>query len=121
MTFGPLMVPLLMAMPITLNVNGQDRKVTVEPRTSLLEVLRDQLGLTGCKDLQDVSVDGADTVMVDGKATYAGATLALSATAKQIHTVESLRNGNELDEVVSCFVTMSPESASLERIEKNEG
>ena len=89
---------------ITLNVNGDDHTVTVYPRTTLLEVLRNQLNLTGCKDLQDVSVDGADTVMVDGKATYAGATLALSATAKQIRTVESLRNGNELDEVVSCFV-----------------
>ena len=89
---------------ITLNVNGDDHTVTVYPRTTLLEVLRNQLNLTGCKDLQDVSVDGADTVMVDGKATYAGATLAMQARGKQIRTVESLRNGNELDEVVSCFV-----------------
>ncbi len=89
---------------ITLMVNGQAREVRVEPRTTLLEVLRDQLNLTGCKDLQDVHVDGADTVLVDGKATYAGTVLALSARGKLIQTVESLRNGDQLDPVVRCFV-----------------
>ena len=89
---------------ITLNVNGQDHNVTVYPRTTLLEVLRNQLNLTGCKDLQDVSVDGADTVLVDGKATFAGTVLAMQAVGKQVHTVESLRNGNEVNEVVGCFV-----------------
>jgi xanthine dehydrogenase YagT iron-sulfur-binding subunit len=68
---------------ITLSVNGKDHTVQVEPRTTLLEVLRDKLNLTGCKDLQDVSVDGADTVHVDGKATYAGTMLALAARGKQ--------------------------------------
>ena len=89
---------------LTLNVNGQDHEVTVEPRTTLLEVLRYQLNLTGAKDLQDVAVDGADTVMIDGKATYAGSVLALQAKGKKIHTVESLASGNKLDPVVSCFV-----------------
>lgn len=89
---------------ITLSVNGQDQTVKAEPRTTLLEVLRDQLNLTGCKDLQDVYVDGADTVLIDGKATFAGTVLALSARGKKIRTVESLRNGNDLDPVVSCFV-----------------
>lgn len=89
---------------ITLNVNGQDRKVTVEPRTSLLDVLRNDLQLTGCKDLQDVYVDGADTVMIDGKATYAGTVLALQAQGKKIRTVESLAEGNKLDPVVEGFV-----------------
>ncbi len=89
---------------ITLNVNGEDRKVTVEPRTSLLEVLRDQLGLTGCKDLQDIYVDGADTVMLDGKATYAGTTFALQAEGKAIRTVESLRDGRHIDPVIAGFV-----------------
>lgn len=89
---------------ITLNVNGQDHNVTVYPRTTLLEVLRNQLNLTGCKDLQDVSVDGADTVLVDGKATFAGTVLAMQAVGKQVHTVESLRNGNKVNEVIGCFV-----------------
>jgi xanthine dehydrogenase YagT iron-sulfur-binding subunit len=89
---------------ITLNVNGQERKVKAEPRTTLLEVLRDQLNLTGCKDLQDVSVDGADTVVIDGKAAYAGTVLALSARGKKIETAESLKQGDHVDPVVSCFV-----------------
>jgi len=89
---------------ITLNVNGQDHEVTVEPRTTLLEVLRYHLNLTGAKDLDDVYVDGADTVMIDGKATYAGTVFALQARGKQVRTVESLRNGDEVDAVVRCFV-----------------
>jgi xanthine dehydrogenase YagT iron-sulfur-binding subunit len=92
------------AKEITLNVNGQDRKVTVEPRTSLLDVLRNQLGLTGCKDLQDIYVDGADTVMIDGKAAYAGSTFALQAEGKKIRTVESLRDGRKIDPVIEGFV-----------------
>lgn len=89
---------------LTLDVNGKPQQVKAEPRTTLLEVLRDQLNLTGCKDLQDVQVDGADTVLIDGKATYAGTVLALSARGKKIQTVESLRSGDKLDEVVSGFV-----------------
>ncbi|REJ87918.1 MAG: (2Fe-2S)-binding protein [Planctomycetota bacterium] len=89
---------------VTLNVNGEDYEVTVEPRTSLLDVLRYDLNLTGCKDLEDVSVDGADTVIIDGKATYASTVLALQARGKEIRTVESLRDGGQVDEVVSCFV-----------------
>lgn len=88
---------------LTLNVNGQDHEVAVEPRTTLLEVLRYQLNLTGCKDLEDVSVDGADTVMIEGKATYAGTVLAMQARGKKIQTVESLA-GDSLDPVVKCFV-----------------
>jgi xanthine dehydrogenase YagT iron-sulfur-binding subunit len=89
---------------VTLNVNGADRPVKVEPRTTLLEVLRDQLGLTGCKDLMDVSVDGADTVLLDGKATYAGTVLALQAVGKSIRTVESLRTETGVDPVIAGFV-----------------
>ncbi len=92
------------AQKITLNINGKDQQVTAEPRTTLLEVLRNQLNLTGCKDLQDVHVDGADTVIVDGKATYAGTLLALEARGKQIRTVESLISGDKVDAVISGFV-----------------
>jgi xanthine dehydrogenase YagT iron-sulfur-binding subunit len=92
------------ATEVTLNINGEDRKVSVEPRTTLLDVLRNNLQLTGCKDLQDVHVDGADTVMIDGKATYAGTVLAVSAAGKKIRTVESLRQGDKVDPVISGFV-----------------
>lgn len=89
---------------IQLTVNDQPQAVRVEPRTTLLEVLRDQLNLTGCKDLQDVQADGADTVLIDGKATFAGTVLALSARGKRIQTVESLRAGGQVDPVLSGFV-----------------
>jgi xanthine dehydrogenase YagT iron-sulfur-binding subunit len=92
------------ATEVTLNINGEDRKVTVEPRTTLLDVLRNDLQLTGCKDLQDVHVDGADTVLIDGKATYSGTVLAVSASGKKIRTVESLRQGDKVDPVISGFV-----------------
>lgn len=89
---------------VTLNVNGKDHKVAVEPRTTLLDVLRNDLQLTGCKDLMDIHVDGADTVMIDGKATYAGTVLAMQAAGKKIRTVESLANGGKVDPVVEGFV-----------------
>jgi len=88
---------------VTLNVNGTDHTVVVEPRTSLLDVLRNDLQLTGCKDLQDVYNDGADTVMIDGKSAWAGTVLALQAVGKQIRTVESL-GGEDPDAVVTGFV-----------------
>ena len=89
---------------ITLNVNGQDHTVTVEPRTTLLDVLRNQLNLTGCKDVDERSAAGADTVLIDGKATLAGSRFAIELKGKKITTVESLRKDNEVDEVVSGFV-----------------
>ncbi|HUG90911.1 MAG TPA: 2Fe-2S iron-sulfur cluster-binding protein [Planctomycetaceae bacterium] len=89
---------------ITLNVNGKDHQVTVEPRTTLLDVLRNQLNLTGCKEVDERSAAGADTVLVDGKATLAGSRFAIELKGKKIQTVESLRTGEKVDQVVSCFV-----------------
>ncbi len=89
---------------ITLNVNGKDHAVTVEPRTLLLTVLRNQLNLTGCKDIDERDAAGADTVMIDGKPVLAGSRLAIECQGKKIKTVESLRNGDKVDEVVACFV-----------------
>ena len=78
---------------ITLNVNGKDHAVTVEPRTLLLTVLRNQLNLTGCKDIDERDAAGADTVMIDGKPVLAGSRLAIECQGKKIKTVESLSNG----------------------------
>ena len=88
---------------ITLNINGQDHELTVEPRATLRDVLRNDLNLTGCKEVEDASVIGADTVIVDGKAVMAGALLAIQCKGK-IETVESLRDGNDVDEVIAGFV-----------------
>jgi aerobic-type carbon monoxide dehydrogenase small subunit (CoxS/CutS family) len=89
---------------VVLNVNGKDQRVTIEPRTSLLHCLRDDLNLTGAKDVEDGSAIGADTVLIDGKAVHSGSVLAVSCVGQKIETVESLRNGDQIDEVISGFV-----------------
>ena len=92
------------ATRITLNVNGKNFPVAVEPRVTLLEVLRNDMNLTGCKDVCDRTTCGACTVMMDGKAIYACARLAHECVGKKITTVESLRDGDHVDEVISGFV-----------------
>ena len=89
---------------ITLNVNGKDYDVTVEPRVTLLEVLRNDLNFTGCKEVDDRGADGADTVLIDGKATLAGSRLAIEVVGKKIQTVESLHQNGQTDPVVEGFV-----------------
>lgn len=88
---------------ITLNVNGQDRSVTVEPRTTLLEVLRYQLNLTGAKPVCNDGSSGAATVLVDNKPLQANVLLAIACTGKQIRTVESL-GGDKPDAVPLAFI-----------------
>ena len=91
------------AKAITLNINGGDHKVTVEPRTTLLEALRSQLDLTGAKPVTADGRSGASTILVDGKPVMASTTLAMAATGKTIQTVESL-GGDNADAVPRAFV-----------------
>lgn len=88
---------------VTLNVNGADHKVKVEPRSNLLDVLRNDLNLTGAKDVCDTTSCGACTVLIDGKATFACSRLAVECQGKKIATVESLRQGDKVDPVISGF------------------
>ncbi|MBJ44009.1 MAG: ferredoxin [Planctomycetaceae bacterium] len=85
---------------ITLNVNGDDHQVKVEPRTTLLEVLRYQLNLTGAKPVSLDGSSGASTVLVDGKPMTATTLLALSVRGRAVQTVE----GIEQDQVPAAFV-----------------
>ena len=89
---------------VTLNINGKDHTVTVEPRVTLLDVLRNDLDLTGCKDVDDTSASGADTVLIDGKAVLASTRFAIECKGQKIRTAESLRQGDKLDPVVAGFV-----------------
>src|ERR1700693_3669991 len=89
---------------VLLNVNGKEHRVTIKPRTSLLHCLRDDLSLTGGKKVEDGSAIGADTVRIDGKAVHSGSVLAMSCVGQKIETVESLRNGDQVDEVITGFV-----------------
>lgn len=89
---------------VTLNVNGKQQTLKLEPRTTLLDALRDELNLTGCKDVCDTTNCGACTVMIDGKATYACTRLAVECQGREVKTVESLRQGDTCDEVIDGFV-----------------
>jgi xanthine dehydrogenase YagT iron-sulfur-binding subunit len=88
---------------ITLNVNGQDRKVRVENRMTLLEVLRYQLKLTGAKPVSPAGDMGGATVLLDGKPVAADITLARDCVGKKVQTVESL-GGTKPDAVPLAFV-----------------
>jgi xanthine dehydrogenase YagT iron-sulfur-binding subunit len=92
------------AVKITLNVNGRDMGTAVEPRVTLLDALRNQLDVTGCKRVCDRGTCGACTVMLDGKVIYACTMLALEAQGKPIRTAESLVQGEKLDAVPAAFV-----------------
>lgn len=94
---------------ISLNVNGQDQQVKVEPRTTLLDVLRYNLNLTGAKPVSSDGSSGASTVLIDGKPAMASTTFALAARGKKIQTVESLKD----DEVPKAFVTHDAEQCGF--------
>lgn len=78
------------ATSVTLKVNGKSLPAKVEPRTTLLDVLRYQFDLTGAKPVSLDGSSGASTVLIDGKPATASNTLALSVVGKEITTVESL-------------------------------
>src|SRR5688500_4286478 len=73
-----------------LEVNGQARTVDVEPRRTLLDLLRHDLALTGAKKSCDMGNCGACTVLVDGRATYACLLLAVECAGRKVQTIEGL-------------------------------
>ena len=85
---------------VTLDVNGKSHQVKVEPRTTLLDVLRYDLNLTGAKPVSMDGSSGASTVLIDGKPVMASTTLAIASAGKKIETVESMAN----DAVPKAFV-----------------
>jgi xanthine dehydrogenase YagT iron-sulfur-binding subunit len=89
---------------LALTVNGRRRRVAVEPRWSLLRVLRDALGMTGTKVGCERGECGACTVLVDGVPRYSCLTLALEAEGHEITTVEGLMQGERLSPVQQAFV-----------------
>lgn len=92
------------AVPVTLRVNGKEHKVSVEPRVTLLDALRDRLNLTGAKRVCDRGTCGACTVLVEGKAIYACSMLAIDAQGRNIQTIEGMMKGTELHPVMTSFV-----------------
>jgi xanthine dehydrogenase YagT iron-sulfur-binding subunit len=89
---------------VWLTVNGRRHRVLVEPRWSLLYVIRERLGLTGSKPGCERGECGACTVLIDGAPRYACMTLALEAEGTEVTTVEGLMHGEELGPVQQAFV-----------------
>jgi xanthine dehydrogenase YagT iron-sulfur-binding subunit len=89
---------------ITLLINGRRRKLLVEPRWSLLYVLRERLGLTGTKVGCDRGECGACTVLMNGIPRYACLTLAMEAEGAEIITIEGLMMGESLGPVQEAFL-----------------
>ena len=88
---------------VVLKVNGEEYEVAIYPHRTLLEVIREEIGLTGAKEGCGMGACGACTVLVDGKAILACLTLALSAEGKEIRTVEGLAKGQELSPLQRAF------------------
>ena len=77
-------------VPVMLRINGGDHRLTLDPRITLLDTLREHLGLTGSKKGCDQGQCGACTVHVDGRRTLACLTLAVATQGKTITTIEGL-------------------------------
>ena len=89
---------------IELNVNGDAHELLVAPNLTLLEVLREKLGLMGTKRGCDLGACGACTVLIDGEAYLSCLMLAVDATGKEIVTIEGLAAGGDLHPLQKAFI-----------------
>ena len=90
-------------IPIALTVNGARQEAEVEPRTLLVDFIRDYLGLTGTKIGCDTSVCGACTIHLDGQAVKSCTVLAVQADGGEVTTIEGLAKGGELHPLQEAF------------------
>jgi len=93
-----------MKQAIELNINGDVREILVATHHTLLEILREQLGLMGTKRGCDLGACGACTVLIDGEAYLSCLMLAVDAIGKQVITIEGLSEGGDLHPLQSAFV-----------------
>ena len=93
-----------MAVYVNLRVNGRIHEVQAKPDAFLVDVLREQLGLTGTKYGCGMGECGACTVLADGQPIYSCLTLAVEAEGKEITTIEGLDRGGELHPVQRAFI-----------------
>ena len=91
-------------IPLSLHVNGREHRLSLDPRVTLLDALREQLHLTGTKKGCDHGQCGACTVLVDGRRIYSCLTLAVAQGGARITTVEGLADGDRLHPVQEAFI-----------------
>ena len=89
---------------LKLEINGESHELVIEPEKTLLEVLREDLGLTGTKQSCDMGTCGACTVLLNNKPVLACLTLAVVCKGKQITTIEGLRKRDTLHPLQSAFI-----------------
>lgn len=91
-------------IPVTLDINGTKHAMSLEPRATLLDVLREQLQLTGTKKGCDHGQCGACTVHANGKRVLSCLSLAVMQEGKTITTIEGLANGDQLHPMQEAFI-----------------
>jgi xanthine dehydrogenase YagT iron-sulfur-binding subunit len=91
-------------LSIELQVNGRAHVLSLDPRSTLLDALREHLGLTGTKKGCDQGQCGACTVIVDGQRINSCLTLAVMHAGDEVTTIEGLANGDELHPMQAAFV-----------------
>jgi xanthine dehydrogenase YagT iron-sulfur-binding subunit len=89
---------------LPLDINGITHNLSIEPRTTLLDLLREQLALTGTKKGCDHGQCGACTVHVDGRAVLSCMSLAVMLEGKKVTTIEGLSDGDKLHPVQEAFI-----------------
>jgi aerobic-type carbon monoxide dehydrogenase small subunit (CoxS/CutS family) len=93
-----------MSQPATLTVNGTSYDLELDPHVSLLDAVRDAIGLTGSKEGCDDSECGACMMLLDGKPVNACSYLAMQAEGREVTTVEGLADGDELAPLQRAFL-----------------
>jgi xanthine dehydrogenase YagT iron-sulfur-binding subunit len=89
---------------VTLRVNGDSKSLNIDARTTVLDALREHIGLTGSKKGCDHGQCGACTILIEGRRVLSCLTLALAAQDQNISTIEGLAKGNELHPMQQAFI-----------------
>jgi xanthine dehydrogenase YagT iron-sulfur-binding subunit len=97
-------IPAVQRATVVLRVNGQERRLTIDTRATLLDVLREQLGLTGSKKGCDHGQCGACTVLLDGRRANACLALAVAHDGAAVTTIEGLADGDDLHPLQEAFL-----------------
>jgi len=100
----PTPAPAAPPRSVTLNVNGADHTLQLEPRVTLLDAIRESLGMMGTKKGCDRGQCGACTVLVDGRRINACLTLAIMHQGAQITTIEGIAHGDDLAPIQAAFI-----------------
>lgn len=96
--------PTVRSRIIELSVNGERHEIAVKPRNTLVEVLREKIGLTGTKEGCEQGACGVCTVLLDGRPVLGCLTLAVECDGRSVRTVEGLAQGDQLGPIQQAFL-----------------